>query len=217
MLEKTKGHSGAWDVAFKASLTEDVLEEDPTSGSKDSIPTFHGYSASGNVTGQFVYVNYGTYADYEDLVHAGIDLVGKIAIAKYGGIFRGLKIKRAQELGMVGVLIYSDPGDDGERTEQNGYEVYPDGPARQPSSCGLPLGGRFSERRERTSAARAWSWGFMPPLSLAEELICKPARHSHCRALSRMCLVLDSPFPACRAVVPGELSEWLKEHDWKSC
>ncbi|EGX91338.1 glutamate carboxypeptidase, putative [Cordyceps militaris CM01] len=134
LLKKTKGHADAWDVAFKASLAEDVLDEDPTSGSPDSIPTFHGYSATGNVTGQFVYVNYGTYADYEDLVRAGIDLKGKIAIAKYGGIFRGLKIKRAQELGVVGVLIYSDPGDDGERTEQNGYDAYPDGPARQPSS-----------------------------------------------------------------------------------
>ncbi|OAQ96562.1 hypothetical protein LLEC1_07051 [Akanthomyces lecanii] len=134
LLEKGKGHADVWDVAFTASLTEDVLDQDPTSGSEDRIPTFHGYSASGNVTGQFVYVNYGTYADYEDLVHASVDLVGKIAIAKYGGIFRGLKIKRAQELGMVGVLIYSDPGDDGEHTEQNGYDVYPDGPARQPSS-----------------------------------------------------------------------------------
>ncbi|KAJ3493673.1 hypothetical protein NLG97_g4583 [Lecanicillium saksenae] len=134
LLEKAKGHTNDWDVTFKASLTEDVLDQDPTSGSKDSIPTFHGYSASGNVTGQFVYVNYGTYADYEDLIWAGVDLKGKIAIAKYGGIFRGLKIKRAQELGMVGVLIYSDPGDDGDATEQNGYDAYPDGPARQPSS-----------------------------------------------------------------------------------
>ncbi|KGQ12007.1 Vacuolar protein sorting-associated protein 70 [Beauveria bassiana D1-5] len=134
LLEKAKGHPGAWDVAFKASLTEDVLDEDPTSGSPDRIPTFHGYSASGNVTGQFVYVNYGTYADYEDLVRAGVDLRGKIAVAKYGGIFRGLKIKRAQELGVIGVLIYSDPGDDGELTEENGYKAYPHGPARQPSS-----------------------------------------------------------------------------------
>jgi N-acetylated-alpha-linked acidic dipeptidase len=49
-------------------------------------------------------------------------------------VFRGLKVKRAQELGMVGVVMYTDPGDDGEVTEKNGYEVYPDGPARQPSS-----------------------------------------------------------------------------------
>lgn len=126
--------ASTWKVSFEASLTEDVLDEDPTSGFATSIPTFHGYSASGNVTGQFVYVNYGTYQDYEDLVKAGIDLEGKIVIARYGGIFRGLKVKRAQELGAVGVILYTDPGDDGEVTEEKGVEKYPNGPARQPSS-----------------------------------------------------------------------------------
>ncbi|KAL7943158.1 Zn-dependent exopeptidase [Trichoderma barbatum] len=133
LLQKSSD-AKSWNVAFKASLTEDVLEDDPTTSSKDKIPTFHGYSASGNVTGSFVYVNYGTYQDYADLVDAGIELEGKIAIAKYGGIFRGLKVKRAQELGMIGILIYSDPGDDGEITEENGYAPYPEGPARNPSS-----------------------------------------------------------------------------------
>ena len=133
-LLKKSGKSDSWKVEFDASLTEDVIEEDPTTGFSNSIPTFHGYSASGNVTGQFVFANYGTYQDYEDLVNAGIDLKGKISIVKYGGIFRGLKVKRAQELGMVGVLIYSDPGDDGDKTEENGYKTYPDGPARNPSS-----------------------------------------------------------------------------------
>ena len=61
-------------------------------------------------------------------------LKGKIALVKYGGIFRGLKVKRASELGMIGVVIYSDPGDDGEVTEKNGLKTYPDGPARNPSS-----------------------------------------------------------------------------------
>lgn len=126
--------ASTWKVSFEASLVEDVLDEDPTTGFDTSIPTFHGYSASGNVTGQFVYVNYGTYQDYEDLVEAGIDLEGKIAIARYGGIFRGLKVKRAQELGAVGIVLYSDPGDDGDVTEEKGVEKYPKGPARQPSS-----------------------------------------------------------------------------------
>ncbi|KAK3945374.1 hypothetical protein QBC46DRAFT_372065 [Diplogelasinospora grovesii] len=126
--------SSTWKVAFEASLTEDVLEEDPTSGLDESIPTFHGYSASGNVTGSLVYVNYGTFQDYEDLIKANVSLEGKVAIARYGGIFRGLKVKRAQELGMVGVILYSDPGDDGEVTEEKGLEAYPKGPARQPSS-----------------------------------------------------------------------------------
>lgn len=122
------------EVTYEASLEEDVLEEDPTSGLEDRIPTFHGYSASGNVTAPFVFANFGRYKDYEALVDAGIDLTGKIVIVKYGGCFRGLKIKRAEELGAIGVLIYSDPEEDGEITETNGYAPYPEGPARNPSA-----------------------------------------------------------------------------------
>lgn len=122
------------EVAFEATLEEDVLEDDPTTNLTDRIPTFHGYSANGDVTGSFVYANYGSYQDYEDLIDAGIDLQGKIVLVKYGGIFRGLKVKRASDLGAIGVVIYSDPGDDGEMTEENGYKTYPDGPARNPSS-----------------------------------------------------------------------------------
>ncbi|KAF2093545.1 N-acetylated-alpha-linked acidic dipeptidase-like protein [Rhizodiscina lignyota] len=123
----------SWKVKYEASLEEDVLEEDHTSGLKDRIPTFHGYSASGNVTASYVFCNYGTFQDFEDLQAANVSLKGKIAVVKYGEIFRGLKIKRAQELGMVGAVIYSDPGDDS-ITEEDGYEPYPKGPARNPSS-----------------------------------------------------------------------------------
>lgn len=119
-------------VRYEAKLEEDVLKEDPTSGLKDRVPTFHGYSASGDVTAQYVFANYGTFYDFEDLVAAGTPLSGKIALVKYGRIFRGLKVKRAQELGMVGVVMYSDPGDD-EVTEETA-ETYPYGPAREPSS-----------------------------------------------------------------------------------
>jgi N-acetylated-alpha-linked acidic dipeptidase len=123
-----------WTVRYEALLEEDLLPSDPTSQFHDRIPTFHGYSASGNVTAPYVFVNYGTYKDFEELAARNVSLEGKIALAKYGGVFRGLKVKRAQELGMVGVVMYTDPGDDGEVTQKNGYEVYPDGPARQPSS-----------------------------------------------------------------------------------
>ncbi|KAJ9226771.1 hypothetical protein DTO027B5_1893 [Paecilomyces variotii] len=129
-----KKHGDDTEVTFEATLEEDVLEEDHTSGLPDRIPTFHGYSASGNVTGQFVYANFGTYQDFEDLVKANVSLEGKIALVKYGGIFRGLKVKRAQELGAIGVVIYTDPQEDGEITEANGYKAYPEGPARNPSA-----------------------------------------------------------------------------------
>lgn len=124
----------SYKVKYECSMEEDVLEEDPTSGLDNRIPTFHGYSASGNVTSRYVYVNFGTYLDFEDLIQANITLKGNIAVAKYGRIFRGLKVKRAQELGMVGVVLYTDPQEDGETTEENGYETYPNGPARNPSS-----------------------------------------------------------------------------------
>ncbi|KAI4615221.1 hypothetical protein J4E83_006947 [Alternaria metachromatica] len=123
-----------WKVKYEARLEEDVLEEDKSSQLADRVPTFHGYSASGNVTAPYVFVNYGTYRDFEELQAANVSLEGKIALAKYGGVFRGLKVKRAQELGMVGVAMYTDPGDDGEVTEKNGVATYPDGPAREPSS-----------------------------------------------------------------------------------
>lgn len=126
--------SRSWKLEFNASLVEDVLPEDPTTGLDTRIPTFHGYSASGNVTAPFVYVNYGTYMDFEDLIQSGIRLEGKIALARYGGIFRGLKVKRAQELGMLGTVLYTDPGNDGDVTEEKGFETYPNGPARNPSS-----------------------------------------------------------------------------------
>ncbi|KLU88083.1 N-acetylated-alpha-linked acidic dipeptidase 2 [Magnaporthiopsis poae ATCC 64411] len=144
--KKSKGTSDppSWKVSFEASLTEDVIDEDPTTSRNDSIPTFHGYSASGNVTASYVYVNYGTYQDFEDLLRANVSLKGNIAIARYGGIFRGLKVKRAQELGMVAAVLYSDPGDDGEDsdyTDPNDTESasksdkpYPEGPRRHPSS-----------------------------------------------------------------------------------
>ncbi|KAL8965728.1 MAG: hypothetical protein Q9183_003713, partial [Haloplaca sp. 2 TL-2023] len=123
-----------YDVKYECGLEEDVLEEDPTTGLDDRVPTFHGYSASGDVFAQYVYVNFGTHWDYEDLIKANVSLKGKVAIAKYGRGFRGLKVQRAQELGMVGVVTYSDPQEDGEMTELNGHKPYPDGPARNPSS-----------------------------------------------------------------------------------
>ena len=128
------GNKAAYRVKYECSLEEDVLQEDSTSGLPNRIPTFHGYSANGNVTAQYVYANFGTYQDYDDLVKANISLTGKIALVKYGKIFRGLKVKRAQELGMVGTVIYSDPQADGLITEENGYKAYPHGPARNPSS-----------------------------------------------------------------------------------
>lgn len=67
----------------------------------------------------------GTRADFQVLKDAGIDLKGKIALANYGAIYRGTKVKNAQDNGMIGCVIYTDPLDDGDITEENGYAAYP--------------------------------------------------------------------------------------------
>lgn len=120
-------------VLYSAPLKEDVLPEDPTS-QNDTVPTFHGYSASGNVTAAYFYANYGRKLDFDTLVKSGVNMTGKIAIVRYGEIYRGLKVKFAQDVGAAGVVMYSDPGDDGEFIPQNGYKQYPHGPARNEAS-----------------------------------------------------------------------------------
>ena len=71
------------------------------------------YAPTGNVTAEVVYVNYASKEDFELIKAEGIDTQGKIAIARYGNIFRGTKAMIAQEYGIAGMLIYSDPADDG--------------------------------------------------------------------------------------------------------
>lgn len=122
------------DPPFHARLREDIVEGDSDSIYRDDVPVFHGLSANGDVIGQVIYVGYGRKRDFEALQERGVDFSGKIVLARYGGNFRGLKIKAAQEAGAIGVLIFTDPGDDGDITEENGYKQYPVGPARQQSS-----------------------------------------------------------------------------------
>ena len=109
---------------FKALLKEPALKEDATSGQADQLPTYNCWSADGDVNAELVFVNYGLPEDYETLAKYGIDVKGKIVIAKYGRSWRGIKPKVAQEHGAIGCLIYSDPQDDG----YGAGDVYPAGP-----------------------------------------------------------------------------------------
>ena len=124
------------ELALEAPVEEPLaLREDPIPGDKDSAdPTvfegFHGYSADGEVSAQVVYVNYGRPEDYEAIEKLGVSVAGKIVLARYGRLFRGLKVRIAEERGAAGVLIYSDPADDGYVQG----DVYPDGPWRHPSA-----------------------------------------------------------------------------------
>ncbi len=109
---------------YTLKVKEPVLAEDPDSG--DQTPLYNAYSGDGNVTGEVVYVNYGMPADYDKLKELGVDVKGKIVIARYGAGWRGIKPKVAYEHGAIGCLIYSDPRDDG----YYAGDVYPAGPYR---------------------------------------------------------------------------------------
>src|SRR5215213_8792315 len=99
---------------YNAKLQEPALPEDATSGQADEIlPPYNAFSIDGDVTGELVYVNYGIPDDYDVLAQYGIDVRGRIVIARYGGSWRGIKPKVAAEHGAIGCLIYSDPRDDG--------------------------------------------------------------------------------------------------------
>ncbi|HET6890628.1 MAG TPA: M28 family metallopeptidase [Pyrinomonadaceae bacterium] len=110
---------------------EAIVPEDPSSSNSKIIPLFNGYSASGDVTAPLVYVNYGLPPDYEALKKIGVSVKGKIVLARYGNSFRGVKAKVAEENGAVGLIIYSDPADDGYMQG----DVYPKGPWRPESSA----------------------------------------------------------------------------------
>ncbi|HYI08265.1 MAG TPA: transferrin receptor-like dimerization domain-containing protein [Thermoanaerobaculia bacterium] len=99
---------------YTLKLAEPALAEDATSGqAAEILPPYNAYSIDGDVTGELVYVNYGVPADYEVLERNGIDVKGKIVLARYGRSWRGIKPKVAAEHGAIGCLIYSDPADDG--------------------------------------------------------------------------------------------------------
>ena len=99
---------------YKAKLTAVPVAGDAYTDQGDALlPSYNAFSTDGDVTAELVFVNYGIPADYEELEKRGIDVKGKIVIAKYYGSWRGIKPKLAAEKGAIGCIIYSDPKDDG--------------------------------------------------------------------------------------------------------
>ena len=114
-------------TSYRAVLAEPPVPGDTTSGqTAEQLPLYNCYSCDGDVAGELVYVNYGVPKDYEELALRGIDVKGKIVIARYGGAWRGIKPKVAAEHGALGCIIYSDPRDDGYFRG----DVYPEGAYR---------------------------------------------------------------------------------------
>jgi N-acetylated-alpha-linked acidic dipeptidase len=105
------------------------VEGDPYQDNPNVLMPFNGSSGSGDLTGEAVYANYGRIEDFDHLAQQHIDLHGKVVIVRYGSNFRGVKVYLAEQRGAAGVLIYSDPQDDGYYKG----DVYPDGPWRPAS------------------------------------------------------------------------------------
>ena len=112
------------------NLDEAPIASDKDSSNSKAYGAFNGYGASGKVSGQVVYVNYGRPEDFVALERMGIDVKDKIVLVRYGEIFRGLKVWNAQKRGAKGILIFSDPGDDG----FSKGDVYPQGRYRPGSA-----------------------------------------------------------------------------------
>ena len=106
---------------------------DPYQNDPRVVMPFNGSSGSGDVTGDVVYANYGNLEDFELLEARHIDLHGRIVLCRYGQNFRGVKVYLAEQRGAAGVLLYSDPQDDGFTKG----EVYPKGPWRPETAVQL--------------------------------------------------------------------------------
>jgi len=103
---------------------EDVIPDDPFSSDPELWKGWNAFSGSGDITAEVVYANYGRKEDFEKLKELGVDVKGKIVLARYGGNFRGFKAKFAEANGAAGLIIFTDPKD-------SGYTkglVYPEGP-----------------------------------------------------------------------------------------
>jgi len=109
---RVEAHDAAGKLLMSGPTPEHV-DNDPYQDDPNVVMPFNSSSASGDVNGEVIYANYGRLEDFNELAAQHIDLHGKIVICRYGMNFRGVKVYIAEQRGAAGVLIYSDPQDDG--------------------------------------------------------------------------------------------------------
>ena len=103
-----------------------LKEKNPEPFEQGALVPFNAYSPSGEVTGEIVYVNRGLTDDYRKLKELDVNVQGKIVLARYGGAYRGIKVEQAARNGAIGLILYSDPIDDGYVVG----DIFPHGPMR---------------------------------------------------------------------------------------
>src|SRR5271165_4681405 len=109
--------------------TREHVEGDSLADDPRVITPYNAMSPSGDAEAEVVYANYGSPEDFKKLEQLKVDPRGKIVLVRYGQNFRGVKAFVAQEHGAAGLIIYSDPADDGWRRG----DKYPEGPWRPDS------------------------------------------------------------------------------------
>eukprot|EP01091_Cochliopodium_minus_P015714 TRINITY_DN5677_c0_g1_i2.p1 TRINITY_DN5677_c0_g1~~TRINITY_DN5677_c0_g1_i2.p1 ORF type:complete len:730 (+),score=158.94 TRINITY_DN5677_c0_g1_i2:9-2198(+) len=117
------------DDNYNCTLEESPFEVDPTSNNSHISLTYTGYSPSGSAEAELVYANYGRLEDFEYLDKMNISVKDRIVITRFGKVGRAAKVLSAQLRGALGVLLYSDPYDDGYFVG----DTYPNGPYRPPT------------------------------------------------------------------------------------
>jgi len=110
----------------KLANPEPPVPGDPTSYDRRATPGYNTYSPSGDITAPVIYVNYGMLHDYRQLDRMGVSVKGRIVLARYGRCYRGIKAKLAEEHHAAGLILYSDPQDDGYAVG----DTFPNGPWR---------------------------------------------------------------------------------------
>ncbi|KAM3351143.1 hypothetical protein ACQJBY_023257 [Aegilops geniculata] len=150
------------------ALVQDTYPGDPyAAASAEVVPTFLAYAASGSAAAEVVYANYGRTEDYAYLASRGVNVTGKVALARYGKVYRGDIVKNARDAGAAAAVIFTDPKD------YTPGKAFPDGPWMPPT--GVQVGSTFkgvgdpttpmwasSEGCERVSVAEAMSTDDMP-------------------------------------------------------
>jgi N-acetylated-alpha-linked acidic dipeptidase len=135
----------AWIITGRRAVSLALAEP----GKGPQIPPFNGYTGDGDATADVIYVNYGLIEDYKTLDSLGLSVTGRIVIARYGRSFRGIKAREAQKRGAVGLIVYSDP-------QEDGYfrgDVYPKGPMR--NADGIQRGSMMNGNGDPTTPS--WS------------------------------------------------------------
>ncbi|KAK3161905.1 hypothetical protein QOZ80_1BG0082920 [Eleusine coracana subsp. coracana] len=150
------------------ALRQETYPGDPyAAASAEAVPTFLAYAASGSIAAEAVYANYGRAEDYAYLAARGVNVTGKVAVARYGKVYRGDIVKNARDAGAAAAVIYTDFKD------YSPGKAFPDGPGMPPT--GVQVGSTFkgvgdpttpmwasSEGCERLSVAEAMASDDMP-------------------------------------------------------